>query len=184
MKFLAFNLAVGVALVFLFTADKGDVHKAVDRAHNLAADIKQMAKEKVGHISPPKVTEVKPTPVASVPVAKPTAQPAAEPAKPVEAVPLAPVLAEKQTASAPPVPPAVTPPPSAVPSPTKAGGAPSTLDPAVAKRRAEVLSENPIADPTPVLKKGDKLMSVSDRRRELLSLAEEMELLYAKSVSR
>ncbi|MGY9058045.1 MAG: hypothetical protein ACKVGZ_21060, partial [Alphaproteobacteria bacterium] len=101
---------------------------------------------------------------------------------PAKAVPIAPVLPKKQAISAPPAPPPVAP-PSALPSSKKAVGAPSNLAPAVAKRRAEVLNDNPTPDPTPILKKGDRLMSTSDRRRELLALAEEMELLYAKSVS-
>jgi hypothetical protein len=179
MKFLAFNLAVGLALIFLFTADKGDVHKAVDRAHDLAADMKKLAKETVGSKTvqtdaPAKIAAVAPALEVKIP---------AKIEAPAKAVPIAPVLPKKQVVSAPPAPPAVVP-PSALPSRKKAGGAPSILDPAVAKRRAEVLNDNPTPDPTPVLKKGDRLMSASDRRRELLALAEEMELLYAKSVSR
>ncbi len=144
MKFLAFNLAVGLALIFLFTADKGDVHKAVDRAHNIAADIKKMASEKIGNRVLKKTETPAPAPepapdVASEQVAKP--------------VPIAPVLPAKQTVSAPP---AAAPTP-AKPSPKKAGGAPSNLDPAVAKRRAEVLGDNPPIDPAPVLKRATSL---------------------------
>jgi hypothetical protein len=184
MKFLAFNLAVGLALVFLFTADKGDVHKAVDRAHSLATDMKKLAKETVGAGAVQtkalaKIAHDEKPSAASVPEVKAVTKIE----MPAKAVPIAAVLPKNQTVSAPPAPPAVAP-PSALSSPIKAGGAPSNLDPAVAKRRAEVLNDNPSPDPTLVLKKGDKLMSTSDRRRELLSLAEEMELLYAKSVSR
>jgi hypothetical protein len=179
MKFLAFNLAVGLALIFLFTADKGDVHKAVDRAHDLAADMKKLAKETVGDETARPNTPTKIVPIAPVQQVK-------APAKIetlAKAVTIAPVTPKKQAVSTPPAPPAVAP-PSALPSLKRAGGAPPNLAPAVAKRRAEVLNDNPTPDPTPILKKGDKLMSTSDRRRELLSLAEEMELLYAKSVSR
>jgi len=184
MKFLAFNLAVGLALIFLFTTDKGDVHKAVDRAHELAGDMKKMAKEAIGAKTvqtnaPAKMTERKSSTVVQTPETK-TAPKIKTPSKTVS---IAPVLPKKQIVSAPPAPPAVAP-PSALPSPKKAGGAPSNLAPEVAKRRAAILNNSPTADPTPVLKKGDKLMSSADRRRELLSLAEEMELLYAKSVSR
>lgn len=105
MKFLAFNLAVGLALVFLFTADKGDVHKAVDRAHNLATDIKKMASAKIENRTS-KQTET-PTPAPTPDVA---------PEQPVKPVPIAPTLPAKQTVSDPPAPPAVAP-PSAKPSP-------------------------------------------------------------------
>ena len=81
MKFLAFNLAVGLALVFLFTADKGDVHKAGDRAHNLAADIKKMASDKIGNHTPKQPETPAPVPVASAPVPAPDAA-SKQPAKP------------------------------------------------------------------------------------------------------
>ena len=61
------------------------------------------------------------------------------------------------------------------------------LDPDVAQRRREVLdgigAADAVADGTPALKEGTRLMTPSERRRELLSLAEEMELLYARSIS-
>jgi hypothetical protein len=179
MKFLAFNLAVGLALIFLFTADKGDVHKAVDRAHDLAVDMKKLAKKTVGAATvrsnvPAKMAAVAPAPEVKAPPKIET---------PAKVVLIAPVSAKKQAVSGP-LAPSATAPPSALLSPKKKGGAPSNLDPAIAKRRAEVLNDSPAPNLTPVLKKGDKLMSASDRHRELLALAEEMELLYAKSISR
>ena len=60
-------------------------------------------------------------------------------------------------------------------------GEPIPADPAVQRRRAEVLG-----DATPAkkftLKDGEVLMSPSDRLRELGNLADEMELLYFSSL--
>lgn len=50
------------------------------------------------------------------------------------------------------------------------------LAPEIAARRAEILG--------PVLKEGERFMSADQRRKELFSLAEEMELLYARKTSR
>ena len=61
---------------------------------------------------------------------------------------------------------------------------PKVSEPAVAKRRQEVLDGIVAEGPRPVLKKGEKLMSADERRKRLYSLAEEMELLYARSLSR
>lgn len=54
-----------------------------------------------------------------------------------------------------------------------AAAAPRPLDPAVAQRRAEVLGERTVAPSAPV-------QLITDRRRQLLDLAEEMEYLAAE----
>ncbi|MBK19966.1 MAG: hypothetical protein CMM52_14130 [Rhodospirillaceae bacterium] len=179
MKFLAFNLAVGAALFFLFTADKSDIQSAVNQAHGLAEQVKEIARKSIDQETKKEMVSESLSPVPDPPVSEKLAK--TEP--PAEAVPIAPVLPEKQVAPPPPAPSAVAP-TTAQPSPKVAGGVPTDLDPAVAKRRAEVLGDSAPPASEPVLKKGEKLMSSSDRRRELLSLAEEMELLYAKSISR
>ena len=48
MKFLLFNLVVAGALVYLFTADRADVHMAADKVYEAAGDIKSVARNAVG----------------------------------------------------------------------------------------------------------------------------------------
>ena len=179
MKFLVFNLAVAAALVFLFTADRGDVQKMAGQVHDAAADVKAYAKRALNKGE--KMLE--PAPAAPPGKAEPTGQ--AAPARP------APVHPPKQTNEAPP-----TVSPSPVPRQARrvveaAPAAPTTsLKPDVAKRRREVLHGIPPAAPgttigaAPKLREGAKFMTTADRRKELLSLAEEMELLYARSIGR
>lgn len=179
MKFLVFNLAVAAALVFLFTADRGDVQKMAGQVHDAAADVKAYAKRTLNKGE--KMLE--PVPAASSTTTEPERQ--AAPAKP------APVHPPKQTNETPP-----TVSPSPVPRQARriAEAAPAasipSLKPDVAKRRQEVLDGLPPAAPattkgaSPKLQEGARLMTAADRRKELLSLAEEMELLYARSISR
>ncbi len=75
-----------------------------------------------------------------------------------------------------PVEPPPPPAPPAWPAPPAQIVAEQPLAPEVAIRRAEILD--------PVLKQGARFMSADQRRRELFSLAEEMELLYARKTSR
>ena len=48
MKFLLFNLVVAGALVYLFTADRADVHMAADKVYEAADEIKAVARNAVG----------------------------------------------------------------------------------------------------------------------------------------
>ena len=57
---------------------------------------------------------------------------------------------------------------------------PSNSDPAVLRRRAEVLAEGPVQKAADAL----RFMSLHDRRRELHALTEEMELLFAQTMAR
>lgn len=185
MKFLVFNLAVAAALVFLFTADRGDVQKMAGQVHDAAADVKAYAKRTLN-----KGEKILNSGIAASADAPEPAQRAA-PAKPAPA----PVPAPRQTNGTPPKLKAVPPPPAPPKASRIANAAPAapplSLKPEVAKRRREVLDGLPPANPTatiaataPKLKEGTKLMTAADRRKELLSLAEEMELLYARSISR
>ena len=61
---------------------------------------------------------------------------------------------------------------------------PAFTEPAVAKRRDEILKGVAPAEPRLALKQGERMMTPEQRRKELFSLAEEMELLYARTVSR
>lgn len=56
--------------------------------------------------------------------------------------------------------------------------------PAVAQRRDEILNGVDTGRQQLSLKDGTRMMTPQQRRRELFSLAEEMELLYARTVSR
>lgn len=185
MKFLIFNLAVAAALVFLFTADRGDVQKMAGQVHDAATDIKDYAERtlnkgaKIASPGPvatpeparapaPKLAAEKPAPV-HVPVRSPARSPVQTNEKP-RPIPTTPVprQASRVAEAIPPAP-------------------PISLKPDVAQRRQEVLDGVPPIAPangTPKLQDGTKLMTAADRRKELLSLAEEMELLYARSISR
>lgn len=170
MKFLIFNLAVAAALVFLFTADRGDVQKVAGQVHDAAADVKAYAKrtlDKGQNVLDKGTVAAKPPPIPAQQTA-----PVVTPEKP----PPAPTIPSTRQAT------------QIADSSSMARGAPNpALPPDVVKRREEVLNGLPPAAPPaarPVLKEGTKLMPSVDRRKELLSLAEEMELLYARSIGR
>ena len=168
MKFLLFNLVVAGALVYLFTADRADVHMAADKVYEAAGDIKSVARNAVGKgrkLLRGDDAAPAPLPVAPKPLPK-TEQ------KPVPKVSPAPPPVKRLVRSAPA--PVVS--PKVVP----------TLPPEVAHRRAEVLGTappKPAPRPIAEIKQGEGFMSPAERRKELFSLAEEMELLYARKIS-
>ena len=200
MKYLLFNVAVAAALVFLFTADRGDVQKIAGRIHDAAGDMKAYANkalktgetllgrearrdtEKTGRKTEPASVAAplqSMTQPAKQTVTQPVAQPVPKPsAPPVVTRPEPPTKPQSE----PPLPHRLARNLPEMPETGKA--APVDLDPAVAKRRREVLNGIDAADSAPVLNEGTRLMTPSERRKELLSLAEEMELLYARSISR
>lgn len=150
MKFLIFNLAVGLALFYLVTADRSEFQAAAGRVHDAAGEIKSIAKEAVDEgrrMLDRKISRAEPAPPPA-PVQQTAPRPPPEPAPP-EALPQA----------------------EAVPH-------------AVAKRRDEILNGLAPLPPGLALKEGERMMTPEQRRKELFSLAEEMELLYARSVSR
>lgn len=77
-------------------------------------------------------------------------------------------------------PPPATPPPATPPKAVET--APSGLDPAVARRRAEVLGEAPDDGATEAATSG--LMAPGVRRSELNKLAEDMELMFVEKAGR
>lgn len=196
MKYLLFNVAVAAALVFLFTADRAEVQKVAGQVHDAAGDVKAYASKALDtgrtllkrDTAKPKHETEAPPPVPSTPAVRPPTKPVSPPAaarpEPKAAPPAAkPLLPRRLAANLPAVPEAGRKP---APKPGRAA-APVDLDPAVAQRRREVLDGIDTAaavDTAPVLKEGSHLMTPSERRKELLSLAEEMELLYARSLSR
>ena len=181
MKFLLFNLAVIAALVFLFNPDKADFHALADRAYETVG-LAKVGAEKVAKTVAEKAEQdaetqetqtVEPTPK------KPEPKPVA-PAPKKKSVAEAPEPAQVTAKAPPTAKSAPQPPVRTETAPTVAAASEPTLDPAVAQRRAEVLGlDAPAAGPAE-----EKLMSPEQRRRELFSLAEEMELFYVKRLNR
>jgi hypothetical protein len=191
MKFLLFNIAVAAALVFLFTADRGEVQKIAGQVHDAAGDMKSYASKALGAgqrmIGREPATSGHRTEPAPPPAAKPAvADPGLTAPKPVVEPPPPPVRPQlpRQLAEHLPAAPETSPETRLKTGPAAA----AKLDPEIARRRREVLNGIDTANlagvpaAAPALKEGTQLMTPSDRRRELLSLAEEMELLYARSL--
>jgi len=199
MKFLLFNVAVAAALAFLFTADRGDVQKIAGQVHDAAGNVKDYANKALNagetilqrdavmaeQKTQSAPIDAPPLPVAQ-PVAPPVSQPAAQPAAPAPAAlpkPASQPRLSPQIASNLPELPELVSKNIHKARPKISKTAVANLDPAVAKRRKEVLGALDAPNAAPALKKGSQLMTPSERRKELLSLAEEMELLYARSIS-
>ena len=180
MKFIFFNLAVVAALFYLFQADRSDFRAAADRAydavdnvHALAKDVAKGAARQGNRLLKDSETPAAdpgewnaPTPGTA------EAPPAPPPAPVVTSVPAGPA----DTAS------------SATDAVVQAS--PPPVDPAVARRRAEVLGSGdgqpalPASALAPALVEGATLMAPEERRRQLFSLAEDMEFMFVKRVSR
>jgi pyruvate/2-oxoglutarate dehydrogenase complex dihydrolipoamide acyltransferase (E2) component len=162
MRYLLFNLLVVGALAFLlFDGDPPtSVRGAVDEIAVKADRLVEKGKALVGRTEQERPAE-------------PTAQ--------VERAPIA-EPEPKPAASAAAKPPASAPPPPA--KPRKAAGAPArTLDPYVARRRAEVLGEA-TGDGATDTTVATEFMAPRVRRGELHKLAEDMELMFVEKVSR
>jgi hypothetical protein len=183
MKYLLFNVAVAAALVFLFTADRGEVQKIAGQVHDAAGDMKDYANKMLRTSQDQPVrdavkTERKPQPAPLLPAATPSATPSATRPEPPSEPPSQPAIPRQLAKPIPAIP--------EIGSETSKTAA-VDLNPEIARRRQEVLDGIDTAsavDGAPALKEGTHLMTASQRRKELLSLAEEMELLYARSISR
>ena len=162
MKFLIFNLAVAAALFYLISADRTEFQVAAGRVHDAAGEIKSMAVSAVDKGR------------NMLDRAQPQPSPAAAPRAAVE-TPVVKTPAVETPVKAP----AMAPP---VPKPALAK--PAAPTPAVAQRRDEILNGAETGRQKLSLKDGTHMMTPQQRRRELFSLAEEMELLYARTVSR
>ncbi len=187
MRFLIFNAAVVAALVYLLSADRSEFRAAADRLYDnrlydMADRVEDAARDGIERVGS---------------AARDSAP--AEAATETAATETAPTEAAAET-----VPPAPAP-DAAAPSGAPSGGTaqaalvrnlPPVDDPAVAKRRAEVLDGIAALDSTPLppapeiavpevtLAEGEALMSPEERLRELYSLAEEMELLFVTKLTR
>ena len=195
MKFLIFNITVAVALIYLFTVDRADVQNTAGRIHDAASEVKQAANRVVDKgrrwVSP--MSE----------------QPGSKPARRLATAPRASTL-DRVEGPADLAPPALgrDRAPFAYPrdsGTTNAGPSandriaglkvtsaakapePAPADAAALSRREEILRG---IDPA-VLKPGAKpdketaqpAMSPEERRKQLYSLSEEMELFYARTLS-
>ncbi len=185
MKFLIFNLTVAAALVYLLTTDRGEFQRVAGSLHDAASGIRTMTQRAVGNgrklldrtVSAPRhVGENAPSTAR-----RPTVEPPPPPLPPTSPAPRIPEAAAiAATAAAKP------------PRKDPALADPAMTDPAVAKRRDEIFAgiapnppetKLPREPKGPALKQGAPMMTPAQRRKELFSLAEEMELLYARTVS-
>ncbi len=168
MKFLIFNLTVAAALFYLINADRAEFQVAAGRVHDVAGEIKSMAERAVdtGRNMLDR-SRPQPTPAAAPRPVRETA--AKAPTRP-------PPEAGPETATEPPSAPK--------PAFAKPAAPPPAAGPAVARRRDEILNGVGTVEQKLSLKDGTRMMTPQQRRRELFSLAEEMELLYARTVSR
>ncbi len=200
MKFLIFNITVAVALIYLFTVDRAEVQSTAGRIHDVASEVKQAANRVVDQGR----RWVSPTP--EQPGTKPARRAgAASPATaldrvegPADLAPrplgqdLAPLAYARNSGMTNGTISANDPTTDLkVPSATKAPE-PASVDAAALRRREEILRG---IDPA-VLKPGVKpdkatappaismaAMSPEERRKQLYSLSEEMELFYARTLS-
>lgn len=168
MKFLLFNFAVIAALFVLFNPDRADLYALADRAYETVGMAREKTESVVAKVTPPMESKAgEPAPAAALPTAEPV--PATVAPKP-----------EREAAAPSPVKQVAAQRPVEAPAPAVVAASGKKLDPAVAQRRAEVLGlDAPAAGPAE-----EKLMSAEQRRRELFTLAEEMELFYVRRLSR
>ena len=157
MKFLLFNVAVAAALVFLFTADRGEVQKIAGQVHDAAGDMKAYANKALNTgqamlgrdaVKAERKTEPAPAAAPLQPVAQPVAPPLVTRPEPPSEPPLSRLIARNLPAM-----------PEIGPETSK--GVPVDLSTAVARRRREVLDGIDAADAAPALKEGTRLMTPS-----------------------
>ena len=173
MKFIVFNIVVAAALIYLVANQDDTVNVTLPKVSDITAAAGQVFDR----------TSAAETPTQTV-------TPALQPANPfsivgdrevaaispvvdapvIDASDLVPPYLGTQIAAAPVIDDA-----DLVPRKVAATGAapPQPLDTAVARRRAEVLGDGPVTSLQPV-------QSSTERRRQLLDLAEEMEYLAAE----
>jgi len=198
MRFILFNAIVASALIYLFSgADQpgADARQTVDDAMSRLAALSEQAVERVEMMQQDSAGRADSAPAADPPAPLP------EDAVPQEAAPSPQPAAAPDPVSEPPrrPAPAVQPAPKAEPA-TRVAATPAT-PPAPAEPDAAPLPEREVAtvpthrvpkpgDTGPVaaqpakgpIEIAEPMMSSQDRRKELFSLAQEMELMYATRV--
>ncbi len=189
MRFLLFNLAVVAALFYLFNADGGGSGRGADfredplqsirqELETLARDIAQ-GRDHAGQAAPQSAENKSPEPDKEAPPA-----PAVDPqqngstsaATPAAVPTAAPAVAQTVDTGR----------PEGAALAGSIGQLPQVDDPAVARRRAEVLDGAlaPADEVAETPSEAGPPMSPEERLRKLYSLAEEMELLYVRKVAR
>lgn len=180
MRFLIFNAAVVAALIYLLSADRSEFRAAADqiydnRLYDMVERVEDAARDGIERVG----SAVR----DSAPAEAPT-----ETAATSEAV-----ISEAATSEADPEPQR---PRRLAAEAALVRDLPPVDDPAVAKRRAEVLDGIAALDSTPLppapeiavpevaLAEGETLMGPEERLRELYTLAEEMELLFVTKLTR
>lgn len=180
MRFLFFNLVVGAALLYLYKGGDIDLSRFAGVVNNapvvVAANAPQPKSVKPGHardvIDEPAAPAPKPKPTSKkAEVSEPTAP--AKSATPNEREALKLPTIEKEISVA-----------KRTPKTPRFENTVVSEDPAVLRRRAEVLETTPQKSGNQefALKEGTSLMSTADRRRSLETLAEEMEMLFLEQV--
>jgi hypothetical protein len=166
MKFLIFNVVVAAALVFLFAGEKGEINNVAQKADKKIAELKKsvagLIEDKNQDIpSLKKLSEPTGAPTTPPsPAQQKAAKPAKPPSKPREPDTQA-EMSQKTSHSL----------------SRKAKSSPIiSLPEEIVKRRNEVLGDS---EEAPKVVK-NSFMTSKTRKRELLFLAEEMEILAAK----
>ncbi len=205
MRFLLFNAAVVAALIYLLSADRSEFRAAADRLYDTVGRVEDAARDGIERVGSA-ARDSAPSEAATETAAsqdEPREEKGRTRQSEPDPNPERPRRLAAETAPEP-VPPAPAP-GAAAPSGAPSGGTgeaalvrdlPPVDDPAVAKRRAEVLDGIAALDSAPVpaapevaalevaLAEGETLMSPEERLRELYTLAEEMELLFVTKLTR
>ena len=213
MRFLLFNVAVALALVYMVAGDKAAdmataaMDKAKDAAASSSAQVSQ-ALEKVANedaantdqadkstalktvpqqddpVVQTKVVEVKPAPVTKpAPVAEPVRTVAAEPATQPQAAPVAP----KATKQLPPITQAREVPVARVTQPPQSGGERLIGERIVGEDRTSDMvadATRQMADMTADDAPAPQYMSAAERAGELVRLVDDMELFAARMLAK
>ncbi len=173
MKFIVFNIVVAVALIYLVANKDNGIDIALPKLDGVTAAAEQVLER--APAAEPQSDRIAPAPKPKNPFSiidgsETAAAPPIVDAPVIDAADLVPPYLGTQVADAPVID-AADLAPRKVAAPIATSTAP--LDAAVARRRAEVLGEGPVVSATPV-------QAATDRRRQLLDLAEEMEYLAAE----
>ncbi len=175
MKFIVFNIVVAVALIYLVANKDNGIDIALPKLGDVTAAAEQVlerapAAEPQADPVPPAAQAKNPFSIIDDSESEIAAAAPVVDAPVIDAADLVPPYLGTQVADAPVID-AADLAPRKVAAPIATSTAP--LDAAVARRRAEVLGEGPVVSAAPV-------QAATDRRRQLLDLAEEMEYLAAE----
>ena len=169
MKFLVFNIVVAAALVFLFAGEDAKFGKLAQTADTKIGELKAsmagLLSEKHGDVQPLKISQNRKAPQNTPDIAKDAHDIAKDAQK----------LKTEGNTTEPPATKSEASPAYKVMKNPSAAAAP--LEDEVLKRRDEVLAESDVAETT---EDKNSFMLPRTRKRELMFLAEEMEILAAK----